>query len=137
METTTTCWQKIETIQILPLQSNQWQQQEWYRYIGIAYAVKEQVDENKGNRRILAQATVEANDKIDLLERQTARLYAALMAKREDTTAVPQQSKHWLIESIALKVEVEEKEAKVKKEEDNTQNTGQQQLPQMKQWWRN
>ena len=66
---------KMETIQILLLQSNQWQK-EGYRYIGIAYAVKEQVDENKGNQqRILAQATVvEANDKVGLLERQTAQL---------------------------------------------------------------
>ena len=64
----------METIQILLLQSNQWQK-EGYRYIGIAYAVKEKVDENKGDQRILAQATVvEANDKVGLLERQTAQL---------------------------------------------------------------
>ena len=98
-----------------------------YRYIGIAYTVKEQVDENKGNQRILAQAPVEANDKVGLLERQTAQLYAALMTKQ---IQLQQQSEHWLIESIALKVEVEEKEAKVEKEEDNTQKSRQQQLPQ-------
>ena len=45
--------------------------------IGIANAVKEQVDQNKENQRILAQATVKANDKINLLEKQTAHLYAA------------------------------------------------------------
>jgi hypothetical protein len=32
--------------------------------IGIENAVKEQVDQNKKNQRVLAQATVEANDKI-------------------------------------------------------------------------
>jgi hypothetical protein len=50
--------------------------------LGIANAVKEQVDQNKENQRILAQATVEANDKIDQLEKQIAQLYAALMAKQ-------------------------------------------------------
>ena len=98
-----------------------------------AYAVKEQVDENKRNQSFLAQAIVEANDKIDLLERQTAQLYAALMTKQMQ---LQQQWKHWLTKSIALKVKVEEKEAKVKKEEDNTQNARQEQLPQ-KHWWRN
>jgi hypothetical protein len=46
----------------------------------IANAVTEQVDQNKENQRILAQATVEANEKIEQLEKQQARLYAALMA---------------------------------------------------------
>jgi len=62
--------------------------------IDIANAVKEQVDQNKENQRILAQATVGANDKIDQLEKQTAQLYVALMAKQpqqqtplHDTTA--------------------------------------------------
>ena len=32
--------------------------------VGIANAVKEQVDPNKENQRVLAQATVEANEKI-------------------------------------------------------------------------
>jgi multidrug resistance efflux pump len=50
--------------------------------IGIANAVKEQVNKNKENQRILAQATVEANDKIEQLEKQLAQLYAALMAKQ-------------------------------------------------------
>jgi hypothetical protein len=61
--------------------------------IGIANTVKEQVDKNKENQGILAQATVKANDKIILqLEKQTAHLYAALMAKHpqqqplQDTT---------------------------------------------------
>ena len=56
---------------------------------------KEQVDQNKENRGILAQATVKANDRINLiLEKQTAKLYAALMAKQpqqqtlQDTTAL-------------------------------------------------
>jgi hypothetical protein len=64
--------------------------------IGMANAVKEQVDQNKENQRVLAQATVEANDKIELLEKQQVQLYAALMAKQpqqlqasplQDTTA--------------------------------------------------
>jgi hypothetical protein len=61
--------------------------------IGITDAVKEQVNQNKKNQRILAQATVEANDKIEQLEKQQAQLYAALMAKQpppaplQDTTA--------------------------------------------------
>jgi hypothetical protein len=62
--------------------------------VGIANAVKEQVDPNKENQRILAQATVEANEKIDQLEKQTTQLFAALMAKQpqqeqplQDTTA--------------------------------------------------
>ena len=50
--------------------------------VGIANAVKEQVDPKKENQRILAQATVEANEKIDQLEKQTAQLYAALMTKQ-------------------------------------------------------
>jgi hypothetical protein len=67
-----------------------------FKAIGIANAVKEQVDQNKENQMLLAQATDEANDKIDLLERQTAQLYAALMTKHpqqqqpsplQDTTA--------------------------------------------------
>jgi hypothetical protein len=57
----------------------------------MANAVKEQVDQNKENQRILAQATIEANDKIEHLEKQQAQLYAALMAKEpsplQDTTA--------------------------------------------------
>jgi hypothetical protein len=61
--------------------------------IGIANAVKEQVNQNKENQRVLAQATVEANNKISQLEKQQAQLYAALMAKQppvaplQDTTA--------------------------------------------------
>jgi len=62
--------------------------------IGIANAVKVQVDQNKENQQILAQATDEANNKIDQLEKQQAQLYAALMAKQpqqpsplQDTTA--------------------------------------------------
>jgi hypothetical protein len=54
--------------------------------IGIANAVKEQVNQNKENQRILAQATVEANDKIEQLEKQQAQLYAAL-TPLQDTTA--------------------------------------------------
>jgi hypothetical protein len=37
--------------------------------IGIANAVKEQVNQNKENQQIIAQATVEANDKIEQLEK--------------------------------------------------------------------
>ena len=63
--------------------------------IGIANAVKEQVDQDKENLRILAQATMETNERIDLLEKQIAQLCAALMAKQphqqqpplQDTTA--------------------------------------------------
>jgi len=71
------------------------------------------VDQNKENQRILAQATVEANDKIEQLEKQTAQLYAALMAKQPQQipykTQLQQQSKHQLTKSIDLKVEKVEK----------------------------
>jgi hypothetical protein len=50
--------------------------------VGIANAVKEQVNQNKENQQLLAQATDEANDKIEQLEKQQAQLYAALMAKQ-------------------------------------------------------
>jgi hypothetical protein len=50
--------------------------------IGFANAVKEQVDQNKENQQLLAQATDEANNKIEQLEKQQAQLYAALMAKQ-------------------------------------------------------
>ena len=43
--------------------------------IGIDNAVKEQVNQNKENQQIPAQATVEANDKIVQLEKQQAQLY--------------------------------------------------------------
>ena len=69
--------------------------------VGIANAVKEQVDPNKENQKILAQATVEANEKIDQLEKQTAQLFAALMAKQPQQqplqdvkTQLQQQSRH-------------------------------------------
>jgi hypothetical protein len=69
--------------------------------IGIANAVKEQLDQNKENQRVLAQATVEANDKIELLEKQQAQLYAALMVKQPHSnkyhhykTQLQQLSKH-------------------------------------------
>jgi hypothetical protein len=52
------------------------------KQVGIANAVKEQVNQNKENQQLLAQATYEANDKIDQLEKQQAQLYAALMAKQ-------------------------------------------------------
>jgi len=61
--------------------------------IGIANAVKERVNQNKENQRVLAQATVEANERIEQLEKQQAQVYAALMAKQppvaplQDTTA--------------------------------------------------
>jgi hypothetical protein len=61
--------------------------------IGITNAVKEQDNQNKENQRVLAQAMIEANDKIEQLEKQQAQLYAALMAKQppvaplQDTTA--------------------------------------------------
>jgi hypothetical protein len=54
--------------------------------IGIANAIREQVNQNKENQRILAQATVEANDRIEHLEKQQAQLHAALMAKQPPTT---------------------------------------------------
>jgi hypothetical protein len=59
--------------------------------ISIANAVKEQVDQNKENQRVLAQATVEANDKTELLEKQQAQLYAALMAKQPQQQVSPLQ----------------------------------------------
>jgi hypothetical protein len=57
----------------------------------MANAVKEQVDQNKENQRVLAHATVEANDKIDLLEKQQAQFYAALMAKQPQQQVSPLQ----------------------------------------------
>jgi hypothetical protein len=59
--------------------------------IGMTNAVKEQVDQNKENQRVLAQATVEANDKIELLVKQQAQLYAALMAKQPQQQVSPLQ----------------------------------------------
>ena len=38
--------------------------------IGTANAVKEQVDQNKENQRILVQATQESNEKMHLLEKR-------------------------------------------------------------------
>ena len=52
------------------------------KQVGIANAVKEQVNQNKENQQLLAQATDEANDKIEQLEKQHAQLYAAPMAKQ-------------------------------------------------------
>jgi hypothetical protein len=52
------------------------------KQVGIANAVKEQVNQNKENQQLLAQATDEANDKIEQLKKQHAQLYAALMAKQ-------------------------------------------------------
>jgi multidrug resistance efflux pump len=71
--------------------------------IGIANAVKEQVDQNKENQRILAQATVEANDKIEQLEKQQAQLYAALMAK-QPTPSPLQDSMAATIKALTDKV---------------------------------
>ena len=47
--------------------------------IGIDNAVKEQVNQNKENQQIPAQATVEANDKIVQLEKQQAQLYIYIL----------------------------------------------------------
>ena len=54
--------------------------------IGIANAVKEQINENKENQQILAQAADEANEKIDHLE----KLYTALLAKQPQQQPQPQ-----------------------------------------------
>jgi chromosome segregation ATPase len=59
--------------------------------MGIVNAVKEQVDQNKENQQLLAQASNEANDKIEQLEKQQAQLYAALMAKQPQSQPQPQQ----------------------------------------------
>jgi hypothetical protein len=59
--------------------------------MGIANAVKEQVDQNKENQQLLAQASDEANDKIEQLEKQQAQLYAALMAKQPQAQPQPLQ----------------------------------------------
>ena len=53
--------------------------------IGIANAVKEQINENKENQQILAQAADEANEKIDHLE----KLYTALLAKQPQQQQPP------------------------------------------------
>ena len=69
--------------------------------IGIDNAVKEQVNQNKENQQIPAQATVEATDKIVQLEKQQVRLYIyCVTGKTSTTTTKPdriplqQQSKH-------------------------------------------
>jgi hypothetical protein len=61
------------------------------KQVGIANAVKEQVNQNKENQQLLAQATDEANDKIEQLEKQQAQLYAALMAKQPQPQPRPLQ----------------------------------------------
>ena len=81
------------------------------RAIGIANAVEEQVDQNKENQRILAQATVEANDKIDQLEKQTAQLYAALMVKQPPQQQPLQDTTAATIKALEKEPEVEEKDA--------------------------
>ena len=99
------------------------------RAIGIANAVEEQVDQNKENQRILAQATVEANDKIDQLEKQTAQLYAALMVKQppqqqqplQDTTAATIKALTGKINRLESNSIVVEKEPEV--EEKDVVNT--------------
>jgi hypothetical protein len=52
------------------------------KQVGIANAVKEQVNQNKENQQLLAQASDEAHDKIEHLQKQQEQLYAALMAKQ-------------------------------------------------------
>jgi hypothetical protein len=59
--------------------------------VGMANAVNEQVNQNKENQQLLAQATYEANDKIEQLEKQQAQLYAALMAKQPQSQPQPLQ----------------------------------------------
>ena len=49
--------------------------------IGTADVVKEQVDQNKENQHILAQATGEANDKTNLLELQATLIYVLSRAE--------------------------------------------------------
>ena len=72
--------------------------------IGIANAVKEQADQNKENQRILAQATVEANDKIEQLEKQQAQLYAALMARQPQKPQPLQDSTAATIKALTDKI---------------------------------
>jgi hypothetical protein len=57
----------------------------------MANAVQVQVDQNKENQQLLAQATDEANDKIEQLEMQQAHLYAALMAQQPRAQPQPLQ----------------------------------------------
>ena len=73
--------------------------------IGIANTVKEQVDKNKENQGILAQATVKTNDKIILqLEKQTAHLYAALMAKHPQQQPLLQDTTTATIKALTDKI---------------------------------
>ena len=72
--------------------------------VGIANAVKEQVDPNKENQRILAQASVEANEKIDQLEKQTAQLFAALMAKKPQQQQPLQDTNAATIKALTDKI---------------------------------
>jgi hypothetical protein len=60
------------------------------KVVGIANAVKEQVNQNKENQQLLAQATDEASDKIEQLEKKQAQLYAALVAKQPQSQPQPQ-----------------------------------------------
>jgi hypothetical protein len=86
--------------------------------IGIANSVKEQVNQNKENQRILAQATVEANDKIEQLRKQQAQLYAALKAKQppsaplqDTTTATIKALTDSQVEETDVDVDSTEKQA--------------------------
>jgi hypothetical protein len=72
--------------------------------IGIANTVKEQVDQSKENQRLLAQATGEANDKIDQLKKQTAHLYAALMAKQSQQQTSLQDTTTATIKALTDKI---------------------------------
>jgi hypothetical protein len=72
--------------------------------IGIANAVKEQADQNKENQRVLAQATVEANDKIESLEKQQAQLYAALIAKQPQQIPPLQDKTAATIKALTVKI---------------------------------
>ncbi|OEU18651.1 hypothetical protein FRACYDRAFT_236930 [Fragilariopsis cylindrus CCMP1102] len=56
--------------------------------LGMANAVKEEIDKNKENMKVFAQASMEANQKINLLEQHCA----ALMAERQPPPPPQQQT---------------------------------------------
>ena len=59
--------------------------------IGLANAAKQQIDQNKENMRVFAQASLEANQKIELLEQHCAALMAERQPLAETQPPPPQQ----------------------------------------------
>ena len=60
--------------------------------LGIANAAKQQIDKNKENMKVFAQASMEANQKINLLEQHCAALMAERQPPPQQATAVDAKS---------------------------------------------